>query len=226
MLNYLVNMYSSYYYKPINLTTQIFILYLTSKKIHYDKLDEILYIMNALEDIKKYYNQEIIARKWKNNILTENCIDEKIGRSEALQNKINKNKGNNELKITSILSLITYSIISKHSKTGYYNYDKTSKRNINIYKYSVIYLREFMLHVLFLKKEIEKATGLNGVFSFSNTFTAELLKLYFEDIEFQKEYKFEFLDCLKEGKQNTRTKYITDYKYSTKTKSSIWPVKK
>jgi len=63
MLNYLVNMYSSYYYKPINLTTQIFILYLTLKKIHYDKLDEILYIMNALEDIKKYYNQEIIARK-------------------------------------------------------------------------------------------------------------------------------------------------------------------
>jgi hypothetical protein len=56
-------MYSSYYYKPINLTTQIFILYLTLKKIHYDKLDEILYIMNALEDIKKYYNQEIIARK-------------------------------------------------------------------------------------------------------------------------------------------------------------------
>ena len=205
-----------------------------------NKLDEILYFMNNLENIKNTTTRKSSLESKKTIFLLENCIDEIIARSEALQIKINKNKGNDELKIASILSLITYPFISQHSKTGYYNYDKTSKRNIDIYKYPVIYLWEFMQHILFLKKEIEKATGLNGVFSESNTGTAELLKLYLEDIEFQKEYEFEFLDCLKEKKQeylllkkeilkeekqNTKTKYITDYKYPAKTKNSIHTVR-
>ena len=205
----------------------------------YNELNEIIYFMNALEILKKNRNKKSLIDSKKTLFLFESTIDEIITRSQILQKKIDKNLSYQEHKIFIILTTITNNWITKNEFKEY-TFNHELKKVEKTYKYPIIYILELTNFLLFFKKKLKTITNLDGIYLNDNNAIEELLKIYEEEINFEKNRTPEYLDILKEKqneclkilnklkrdeKQNEKNKYIYDYKYPIKTKHSIVTVK-
>jgi len=168
------------------------------------ELDELLYFMSVLEKIKKATNKNKVIESKKITFLLETTVDQIILRCEKIYIKINKESSCQEEKIAAILLSISNNWVQKWpilSNNELYSYDREAKKYNRVDKYPTIDLWGLIKYILFFKKEIESITRLDGVFGDGSNGMVELLKLYSEDIEYQKEIASGFLEMLDDRKK-------------------------
>lgn len=201
----------------------------------YNELNEIIYFMNALEILKKKRNKKSLIDSKKTLFFFESIIDEIIARSQNLAKKLDENLSYQEHKIFIILTTITDYWVTK-SEFKEYTYNHELKKVEKSYKYPIVYILELTDFLLFFKKKLKTITNLDGILLHDNSVIEELLEIYEENIDFEKNITPEYLEILKEKKneclkklnnlkrdekQDKKNKYVYDYKYPIKTKHSI-----
>jgi hypothetical protein len=207
------------------------------------ELDELLYFMNILENIKKGTTKKGSLKNPKTIFFLENCIEEIIERCNTLLLKFKDTKDCSHLITKNILGSINNYWVKNGTTLSchkLYHYSSETKTYDQIYKYPKNILWELSNYILFFKNEIQKITGLNnpyykdGIETLLEMYNGHLEELSYDSEEFSdilNEKKKEYLKLKKSLLFEEKTakkeisKFISDYKYPITSKSSVWTIK-